>query len=272
MPSTAFSPSFFPSMRALMCAAVLATQVACSAEPAKDTDAAVPAEAPKAAQVEKQTPSVKDVLVKIATKRDITIMPLGDSITAGPLSYRAKLLKLLKDADYGVQYEGSQAGGNPNYPELGNLDHEGYGGKTIQFLVEHIKEVYPVYGSDIVLLHAGHNQFADQGPVPGVVESTRQIIEYVRSVNPNVVVMLAQVIPSGKLPKYSYIPELNEELGKLAAEMDTPAQRVAIVNMAEGWDWRADTTDDLVHPTREGGEKMAQKWFGALVKVLPTPR
>ena len=68
------------------------------------------------------------------------------------------------------------------------------------------------------------------------------------------------VITSGKLPKYSYIPALNEALGKLAARLDTPQQRVIAVNQADGFDWKTDTIEDKVHPNAQGAEKMAARW------------
>lgn len=200
----------------------------------------------------------------------VTLMPLGDSITAMRESYRYPLMRRLLDAGYAVAYVGSRKmPPPPRYAQMGPMAHDGYGGKTIQFLAERIRLVYPDHPADIVLLHAGHNQFADKKPIPDVVAATREIIAYLRSVNPDVTVLLAQVITSGKLPKYAYIPELNAELARLAAQMDNPRQRVIAVDMAEGWDWRVDTVEDKVHPSPQGAEKMADKWYEALVTVLP---
>src|SRR5690606_32582542 len=140
------------------------------------------------------------------------------SITEIPASYRYPLMHRLLEEGYRVRYVGSKTTyKNPEFPEMEKLAHEGYGGKTVQFLAEQIRKSYPKHPADIILLHARHNQFADRQPIPGVIAATRDIITYVRSVNPKVIVLLAQVIPAGKLPKYSYIPELNQELAKLAA-------------------------------------------------------
>lgn len=205
-------------------------------------------------------------------RNPVQLLPLGDSITAVADSYRYPLMQRLLDEGYAVEYVGTRTWPvNPRYESLGRLPHEGHGGKTVQFLAERIRQVYPGKPAHIVLLHAAHNQFAEDKPVPGIVASTRDIIEYMRSVNPYVTVLLAQSITAGKLPKYSYIPELNEELAKLAAELDNPRQRVILVDMADGWVWQTDTVEDKVHPTAEGGEKMAAKWYEALVKILPAP-
>ena len=93
-----------------------------------------------------------------------------------------------------------------------------------------------------------------------------------RAQNPRVVILLAQVITSGKLPKYAYLPDLNRAIAELAARLDTPSQRVILVNQAEGFDPMEDAIADHVHPNARGADKMATKWFDALVKVLEKPK
>ncbi|HWI55600.1 MAG TPA: alpha/beta hydrolase fold domain-containing protein, partial [Bacillota bacterium] len=101
--------------------------------------------------------------------------------------------------------------------------------------------------------------------------ATESLITSFRAANPRVIVLLAQVIPSGKLPKYAYIPELNQELRKLAERLNIARQPVLLVNQAEGFDWTTDTIEDKVHPNARGAEKMATRWFEALSQVLEKP-
>src|SRR3954467_1557502 len=60
----------------------------------------------------------------------VRIMPLGDSITAGPGCWRAKLWNHLQTSGYtNIDFVGgvSEGGGcNPGYPY--DFDHEGHGG------------------------------------------------------------------------------------------------------------------------------------------------
>jgi lysophospholipase L1-like esterase len=123
-----------------------------------------------------------------------------------------------------------------------------------------------------VLIHAGHNHFADQKPLPGILRATESMIANARKANPKATVLLAQVITSGKLPKYSYLPDLNRELAKLAAQLDRPEQRVLLVDQASGFDWKTDSVADLVHPNAQGAQKMADRWFQALKPLLPAKR
>jgi lysophospholipase L1-like esterase len=200
-------------------------------------------------------------------KRIWTILPLGDSITAGSTDfqcYREPLSRRLAAAGAQVRFVGSRH--NAREPE--ELRHEGYGGKTVEFLAENVERLFQANPADIVLLHAGHNHFVEEQPIPGILAATEKIIATARRINPRVTFLLAQVITSGKLPKYSYIPELNRELAGLAARLNTAEQQVILVDQATGFDYRTDTVSDMVHPNSAGAEKMAAKWERALLPLL----
>jgi lysophospholipase L1-like esterase len=192
------------------------------------------------------------------------IMPVGDSITEGSRDfpvYRPLLLEMLEQAGHRVAYVGSRK-------TNGGLLHEGYGGKNAEFLAKTVPAHFAEHPADVVLLHAGHNHFAHEHPVPGIVAATEAMITEFRRVNPRVAVLVARVIPSGKLPKYSYIPELNAELAALAERLDRPGQRVIAVDQARGFDVETDTSGDKVHPNAAGAKKMAARWFEALEPLL----
>jgi lysophospholipase L1-like esterase len=197
----------------------------------------------------------------------VRIMPLGDSITEGGGTfsvYRYPLLQKLQAAGHSVEYVGSKKSNSP----AGPLFHEGYGGRNAEFLATIIGKNFKEHPADIVLLHAGHNHFAEEKPVDKIVAAQEKIIATVRELNPKVIFLVAQVIPSGKLPKYSYIPDLNAAIAKMVARLHTPEQPVIVVNMADGFDPATDTIADQVHPNAKGAEKMAGKWFEALDPVL----
>lgn len=78
--------------------------------------------------------------------------------------------------------------------------------------------------------------------------------------------LFAKVTPSGKLPKYSYIPELNRRIEALVDSIGS--ERVVLVDMASGHDWRTMTIDDKVHPNRRGREFMADVWMKAIASVF----
>jgi acetyl esterase/lipase len=198
------------------------------------------------------------------------IMPVGDSITEGGSTFsnwRFPLWEKLTAAGYFIDYVGSRSATS----RIGTLKHEGYGGQTVEYLAAQLATTFPQNPADIVLLHAGHNYFSDANPVPQMLTATESIIATCRKTKPQVTILLAQVIPSLKLPKYSYIPEFNAALPALAARLSTPTSPVIIVDHATGFDPATDTVADQVHPNESGAAKMRDRWFEALVGVLPAP-
>lgn len=205
-----------------------------------------------------------------AARKVHRIMPIGDSITEGGSSFsnwRYPLWEKLFTAGYLVEYVGTRT--SPS--RIGDLRHEGYGGKDSAFLAKTVPPHFRENPADIVLIHAGHNHFADRKPVPGILKDTEDLIRSLREVKDDVVVLLALPIPSAKLPKYGYLPELQRELPELAARISRPQSPVVIVPQCEGYDPVKDNVADLVHPNASGARKMADRWFEALVKVMEKP-
>lgn len=194
------------------------------------------------------------------------IMPVGDSITEGGATfsnYRPILAEKLRAAGIAFAFVGTRG--------TAELRHEGYGGKNVEFLATTVPAHFAAHPADIVLLHAGHNHFVEEQPIPGMLTATERLIASFRTTNPKVIILLAQVIPAGKLPKYSYLPELNTALAHLAAKLHTAAQPVIIVDQATGFNWRTDTIADLVHPNPTGAAKMAARWFETLQSIPHRP-
>ena len=209
------------------------------------------------------------------------ILCLGDSITEGNetmVVYKGPLYDKLTTAGYRFEYVGSRSSTytSPTYGSL-TLKHEGYSGKNCTEIAGFFATNSPLYPADIVIIHSAHNlnvaeavldAAAEAAIVTTVENATRAMIQTARNTNPAAKILLAKVITSGKLPKYSYIPAVNVRLGEIAAELNTAAQPVISVDQAAGFDWTTDTITDKVHPNAAGGEKMAQKFFNALVPLL----
>jgi hypothetical protein len=209
------------------------------------------------------------------------ILCLGDSITEGNTTfvvYKGPLHDKLATAGYRFEYVGSKSSAytSPTYGAL-TLQHEGYSGKNCTEIAGFFATTSPLHPADIVIIHSAHNlnvaeavltPTQEAAIVTTVDTATRSMIQTARATNPGVKILLAKVIPSGKLPKYSYIPAVNVRLGEIAAELNTAAQPVISVDQAAGFDWTTDTITDKVHPNAAGGEKMAQKFFEALVPLL----
>lgn len=184
----------------------------------------------------------------------LTVLALGDSITAGGRgfpTYRQFLAPRLQS--YGIRLIG------PNRDKYSA--HAGFGGRNSSFLLSQLPKIYAAYPADWVLIHSGHNHFAKDQPVPLIVKNTGAMIRWVHKTNPKAVVFLAQVIPSGKLPKYGYIPQLNRQLAGLVKRLEGEGVPVVLADLASGFDWQSDTLTDKVHPNPDGAMKMADQWW-----------
>jgi arylsulfatase len=199
-----------------------------------------------------------------------TILGLGDSITEGGDSFKTylyPLFKMLSEAGYVTEFIGP----NNNKCEIGVIKNAGFGGKNVEYLDSKIDSIYKKYPAAIVLLHAGHNHFFNEDPVDKMIAAHKSIIKKIMVLNPEVKILVAQVITSGKLPKYSYIPEFNKELAAMVAQLKTEEHGVVLVNQAEGFNWEKHCIGDKVHPNSEGAKKMAETWFINLDMLLDKP-
>lgn len=201
------------------------------------------------------------------TARRHTILCIGDSITEGAAdgrfrSYLYPLWERLFAAGYAFDFIGPR-----NAPcRIGTLAHCGFSGRNAEFLCGIADSIYRRYPADVVLLHSGHNHFDTENPVEGIVAAHRAIIRTIHAVNPDAVILDAAVIPSGKLPKYGYIPALNRALAEMVGDLNDP--RVRSVDVAAGFDPARHTVADRVHPNAAGAERIADRWFEAMQTVL----
>jgi len=205
---------------------------------------------------------------KISPQR-FTILGLGDSITEGGEAFSSYLFPLWEKLFAGG-YLTDFVGPKQHQCRIGELNHAGYSGKTVEYLESIVDTVYQKYPADIVLIHTGHNHFVEENPVTGMIVTYQSIIHKIKKINPDVIILLAQVIPSGKLPKYAYIPELNKEIVRMVSALKDP--KVKMVDQATGFDWKRYTVEDLVHPNRQGAERMATVWYENLSQILPQPK
>jgi len=212
-------------------------------------------------------------------------MPMGDSITqayASHLSYRYYLWMKLIDAGIDFDFVGSMnshEGGNPEWPEYKgrsfDRDHEGHEGwHADQMLAAisgggdgRIRELLQADPPDIVLLHMGTNDIGIGMDVEGTANEIGQIIKALRKSNPNVIIMLAKLIPVRGESTNGRIIKFNAYIEQIGADTSSKASPVIVVDHSSGFDAYADTFDGL-HPNESGERKMARKWFEALQVVI----
>jgi acyl-CoA thioesterase-1 len=207
----------------------------------------------------------------VVHSQPIRIMPLGDSITAsvtGNASYRYYLWQRLQSAGYQVDFVGSQYGvygGPPLYTDF-DQDHEGHWGWRVDEILANIDVWALAALPDIVLIHLGHNDLWQGQSVGDTIDELARIIDALRLVNPSVQILLAQVIPSTE-DALAEIPSLNAQIPALVAAKTTSQSLVIAVDQYSGFDAPSDTWDG-VHPNATGEQKIADRWFTWLARLL----
>jgi lysophospholipase L1-like esterase len=183
---------------------------------------------------------------------------------------------MLLDAGYQVDFIGSRSTGlheDAVWPDRNGVafdpDHEGhYGWKTGEIrdkLAEWVAE-YPA-APDIALIHLGSNDYGAINYYGAIVRPLTDIIRTLRSVNPNVVILVGHLNEQGATPWV-----IRQLVEGTAYWMNTEESPVVTVAHFEGWVEDPDDpgahTFDHAHPNPRGQAKMAQAWFETLTPHL----
>ena len=217
---------------------------------------------------------------------DLTIMPLGDSITRGDIgpvppaetrvSYRKALYDRLIADGFGFDFVGTL---NDGYG-FANFDfnHEGHPGWLASEIAWGRNGGYPDDGvrawldanpTDIVLLHIGTNDLAQGQPAFATaidVESILDEIDIWESDNGNpVTVLLALIIDTDPLDPD--IPVFNSNVLAMANNRIANGDDIIVVNQHDALTYPDDMEDSL-HPNAGGYDKMASPWFNELMNLV----
>jgi len=163
---------------------------------------------PNRAGDEKMASRWADALMRVGFRHShvaIRIMPFGDSITEW--NYRFDLWqKLRDDANFMFYFTGRKE----SFPRLTGYyeafsdaqvrqfssQHEGHAGKRTDELIPIAREAGKANMADVVLLHVGTNDLLQaHSSLESVAANIYTIIETLRSSNPKVIILVAQIIP-----------------------------------------------------------------------------
>jgi acyl-CoA thioesterase-1 len=199
----------------------------------------------------------------------VKIMPLGDSITQsskGLNSYRYYLWHLLIGSGFHVDFVGSLhgVGGGPPASADFDMDHEGHAGWRADEVLARAHDWAAEASPDIVLLHIGTNDLAQRQSVASTVGDIAGIIDALRTVNPRVRILVAQIIAKAGL---SSVAALNAQLAALVADKQRADSPLILVDEYTGFD-PSSMTYDGTHPNAVGDSRMADRWFEQLAPTL----
>lgn len=221
-------------------------------------------------------PAIDHVVVNVVAAGDLhrflRIMPLGDSITAGHLehhdTYRLALWRHLRDAGCLFDVVGSQTGTEhgPLSDPSADPHHEARSGWRADELGADVAGWARAQQPNVVLVHAGTNDAAIGRGADLVAGNLRRMVADLRSVDPEVTVLVAEIIPAS-WDSAGRIAGINAAVRALAAELDRAASPVVAVDMHTGFDVALHTTDGT-HPNAAGEALMADRWWAVLQPLL----
>jgi acyl-CoA thioesterase-1 len=214
-----------------------------------------------------------------AQANHVNIMPFGDSVTAfgsnPESSYRYWLWQQLQAAGFNnIDFIGHSSGVADGAPLNGDFDqsYEGGGNDWTSLTALNDADNAGSLNPDIVLLDFGSNDFGEGWETVNASETRSnldQTIETLRAHNPNVIILLAK--PTGWVTtdkaERKFQSALCGAVAKAAQDEKRAGANVILVNLHGGYSPQKDTKDGT-HPNVRGEQKIANKYFAALRKIL----
>jgi acyl-CoA thioesterase I len=201
----------------------------------------------------------------------VNIICIGDSVTQGgridrdEYTYRLPLYRLLKSSGLNFNFIGTQQSGVDaafKWPADFEPNHEGFYGQRPAIVRDKVIQDLPkLPPPDIAIIHMG-TQHDPKMVETSVMQPMRAIIAELRNRNPNVKVVIMQI------PGIWRNKRLHVLNWYMAYTLSTPQSEIATVPLYWDWDTEKDTYDK-VHPNAAGQQKIAQKVYSTLVRIVP---
>ncbi|KAJ4361841.1 hypothetical protein N0V83_010782 [Neocucurbitaria cava] len=197
-------------------------------------------------------------------------MPFGDSITE-IVCWRAKLWEKLQSTEWAtVNFVGSGKTENNCKDTKYDRDNEGHSG----FLAIDIATKDQLTGwlkanpADVITMHLGTNDIVQQNKnVVDIIAAFTKLVGTMRTSNPKMKIVVAQIIPLGLGNYNSKIQDLNKAIIPWAQGLNSTASPIWVVDQYTGFSGTSDLRDG-VHPNDAGDVKMANVWYPAVVHAF----
>lgn len=203
----------------------------------------------------------------------LVIMPLGDSITGEPHTYREALYTSLTAAGCTVSFVGSQV---DQYATIPEKNHEGHPGFTIGNIAAGVDGWLAAAPPAYVLLMIGTNDVAwwCADSAATVADNHAALLDQILADVPNAWVVVASIPPESS----QIIQPNNVDRAQLASDLNVQIKTRVQARIGAGkkviWaDVNAALTvadlRDGIHPTVDGYAKIAGVWQQALTPIAP---
>ena len=214
-------------------------------------------------------------LSQISAQDTLRIMPLGNSITHAenqggnsynswrrPLFFQLQTLFAAPDTFDLIGSQNTAFDDQPFPDPDFDPDHEGHWGWRADQIEDSLGSwIRSIDTPDMVLLHLGTNDCWQSQSVLSTMIELAAIIDTLRTYNPQVTTLIAQLIPH--FSANACINELNDSIAAWVPTLNQSGSRVILVDQNTGFDVTTDTYDGT-HPNLQGEQKIAARWFGTI--------
>jgi len=210
------------------------------------------------------------------------IMPMGDSVTARgdspESSFRYWLWQDLIGIGFQGAFVGNQFGVSDGAPLNSDFDQHYEGGGTLddawstQDGIDNLGNANS-QGADIVLLDLGSNDYNPgtdlKSNLAQVQANLETIMNGLAAQNPGIIILLAKPTPwvTQDRNEKRFMSGLSGAVARAGKDVKKAGVNVIVVNLRGGFSARSDTKDGT-HPNVRGEQKIANRYFQALRKVL----
>lgn len=217
------------------------------------------------------TSEVTSILRKELAAHDaISVMPLGDSLTAGVGSsdrggYREMLSEKIKENGWNMSFVGSELDGPSTMADRYNEGHPGWRIDQISNKVESwLQAEHP----QIILLHIGTNDIIQGGSPTLAATRLTRLLNQITATSPTALVLVAQIIPLGYPSLNKNIIAYDRMIPNIVRGMDTMGKHIVPVDMYDVVP--VNDLRDHIHPDDVGYALMANAWYQALSSSILT--
>lgn len=210
------------------------------------------------------------------------IMPFGDSITDGygtAGGYRVELFRLAHQAGKNITFVGTGS----NSP--GKVDgvtfppnHEGHSGFTIDTtpsrsgIAPLVPTVMPQFTPHIVLLMIGTNDCIDSYQLATAPTRLGTLIDSIFTRLPNILMVVAQPIPSQEDPLNTRIQSYNAAIPAIIKARADAGKHILLVDMYAPFSavstYKTTLLKDTWHPSEAGHAILGARWYSTLSPSL----
>jgi lysophospholipase L1-like esterase len=210
------------------------------------------------------------------------ILPFGDSITDGfgtGGAYRVELFRLAHQAGKNVTFVGTGSNGPSMVDGVAfPPNHEGHSGFTIDPTPSRsgisplVSSVMPQFTPHIVTLMIGTNDCIDDHELANAPVRLGALIDSIYQALPNVLVVVAQPIPSREDPLNARIQTYNAAVPAIVQARADAGRHIRLVDMYTPFvavtDYKTSLLKDTWHPNEAGHAILGERWYSVLADVL----